>query len=550
MKKPALIESCCAFALFALVTIVLLWGQVTHLRSAVPPHQDPLFSIWRLAFVAHQLRHDPFHLFDANIFYPTRNALAYSDPTLFQGVIATPFLWAGASAITAYNVLVLLSFPLCACAVYWLIRELGLGFWCGIIGGVIYAFQPYRFVQYVHLEFLSSQWIPMSLVFILRCLKDGGVRNGLLAGLFLLLEVLSCLYYAVYWATALAIVLPLLIIQTEASARLRGMKHLAVGVLMAGCIAAVYSLPFLGVHREVTDRAAEEIASYSAHASDFLATPSGNFLYGWTARHVGASERQLFPGLLAIGLALVALWPPVPRQRLPYLALLIFSVWASFGFAGGLYRLLYDLILPYKGLRAPARFQVLSVMALAVLAAFGVDRLSKLRPRRGPLLVAICVAVTVTEYATTTVLAPLPQIPSLVYRALRTLPRGPLLELPVPLLYRLPGNDPLYQYYSTTHWYPLMNGYSGYYPLSYVQLLGLFGSFPEGDWLTIARTSGARYIVVHQDDVSPAVFTVLITQLLARDDVTTHGRFRALKGEDWLFELKTMASTRRPSSQP
>ena len=56
--------------------ILLLYQQVRHLDS-VPDIGDPLFSIWRLGWVAHQLVTDPRHLFDANIFYPNKPTLAF-----------------------------------------------------------------------------------------------------------------------------------------------------------------------------------------------------------------------------------------------------------------------------------------------------------------------------------------------------------------------------------------------------------------------------------------------------------------------------------------
>ena len=58
-----------AGALFLALTAVMLHQQVIALHS-VPDFGDPLFSIWRLSWVAHQLPIDPRHLFDGNMFYP------------------------------------------------------------------------------------------------------------------------------------------------------------------------------------------------------------------------------------------------------------------------------------------------------------------------------------------------------------------------------------------------------------------------------------------------------------------------------------------------
>ena len=45
---------------------------------------DTILHEWILAWVPHQLWNDPLHLFDANIFYPERYTLAYSDLCSFR----------------------------------------------------------------------------------------------------------------------------------------------------------------------------------------------------------------------------------------------------------------------------------------------------------------------------------------------------------------------------------------------------------------------------------------------------------------------------------
>ncbi len=57
------------------------------------------------AWIAHALVTSPLHLFDANIFYPAKDTLAYSDATLLEGLLAAPFLWMHVSPVLVYNVL-------------------------------------------------------------------------------------------------------------------------------------------------------------------------------------------------------------------------------------------------------------------------------------------------------------------------------------------------------------------------------------------------------------------------------------------------------------
>src|SRR5262249_15938468 len=97
-----------SFACFILLAVVHTWplgtspGRVARNDTADTVHHE-----WILAWDAHQLAQDPRHLFDANIFYPEPDTLAYSDHLIVQAVIAAPLFWLGASPGLAYNLLLI-----------------------------------------------------------------------------------------------------------------------------------------------------------------------------------------------------------------------------------------------------------------------------------------------------------------------------------------------------------------------------------------------------------------------------------------------------------
>ena len=98
-------------------------------------------------------------------------------------------------------------------------------------------------------------------------------------------------------------------------------------------------------------------------------------------------ERRLFPGFVAVALAIVGLWPRtrkdartrVFRARRPFAyalgLMLAFDV--SLGFNGVIYRGLYDYFLPFKALRIPARMGLMVGFSLAVLAGYGATRIAE-----------------------------------------------------------------------------------------------------------------------------------------------------------------------------
>jgi hypothetical protein len=52
-------------------------------------------------------------------------------------------------------------------------------------------------------------------------------------------------------------------------------------------------------------------------------------------------------------------------------------------------------------------------------------------------------------------------------------------------------------YYSTLHWKPLANGYSGYTPDSYQELRDRLSRLPDGAGFDLLRRLGITHLVVH-----------------------------------------------------
>ena len=96
---------------FSALVAALTWPQIVRLDS-VADLGDPLFSIWRIAWVSHQLPRHPLALFDTNQFYPERLTLTYSDSLVVPALMSAPFFWIGAHPVVIYNLLLLAGFVL------------------------------------------------------------------------------------------------------------------------------------------------------------------------------------------------------------------------------------------------------------------------------------------------------------------------------------------------------------------------------------------------------------------------------------------------------
>jgi hypothetical protein len=482
---------------FSALTALLTYPQVTQLGTHVGTHYDALFSVWRLAWIAHQLPRDPLHLFDANIFHAEPNTLAYSDATWLMGLIAAPLIWSGVLPVVAYNVLVLASFVAAGVGAYVLARSLGTSIFSGWTAGVVFAFQPYRFAHYPQLELLWTCWIPLAFWALHRAIATRQTRHGVWLGIFVALQAWSCLYYAVFLVTGLAVVTLALVVFRSLSAILSLWKPAAAAIGVALPLILGYAAPYLESRGLVGTRKMDEVQGWSPTIASYAVPQHRNWLYGDPPNDVDPFEHVLFPGIAALILAAAGILHRPRRHAIAYAVLLVLAFNLSLGLNGFLYPLLYDWVWPYRGLRVPARMFVMVSVAFSVLAAFGATRLAASRPGfvAGLVLVVLAVVETVSLPLP---LQPTPPVPAKTYAWLARQPIAPVLEWPTPVPEHLGATeDARYMYYSTLHWQPLLNGYSGHHPDSFLRLLHGIRSFPAPDAIAYLGPRGVRYVILH-----------------------------------------------------
>src|ERR1700740_701142 len=111
---------------FAALTALFTYPLSFHLGSLAYriDNGDGQFSVWNVAWVARALVLDPLHVFDANIFYPHRLTLAYSESNLGAGALAVPIYWTTRNPVAAHNFVLLVSFVLSGAAMYYLVRAI------------------------------------------------------------------------------------------------------------------------------------------------------------------------------------------------------------------------------------------------------------------------------------------------------------------------------------------------------------------------------------------------------------------------------------------
>ena len=502
------------------ITIVMTWPLAAGFgRLGRTAPGDGPFAIWNVSWVAHSLTTAPLSLFDANIFHPHTGTLAYSEINLIAGIVGIPGWLLTGNPYVTHNSALIFAFATSAVGMWLLARRLTGSPGAAAVAAVLYAYSPYFFAHTPHIQLLMGGGIPVALLLMYDIAETRSIARGVVLGVALAAQALACAYYGIFAGLLVGYAALVLAITRGRWRDLRYWIAIATGAVVSLICVLPFFLPFVRLQQEEGfHRTLAESVRYSANLSSYLASPA--HAHGWLLAIIQDWPRfneVLFPGFLALTLAAVGLFAGIRAAGSPEVGtpatretVLIFGTigllafWASFGPAAGLYSLLYYTIPLFSFLRAPSRLGPVVMMAIAVLAAVGVRQLlGRSSPRRqtiAAMALSVVALLELNEVPFGWERAPvLPQ----PYTLLAQLPRGPVAEFPFyggRVAYHLHTQ---YMLFSTAHWFPIVNGYSDYFPQDFREAAFVLDSFPSTDSFNVLRRRRVRYIAIHWDMFGP-----------------------------------------------
>jgi hypothetical protein len=462
----------------AAVVALMSWPLVTDLAGlGVSDRPDGRLNAWILAWDAHALGHEPSRLFQAPIFHPLPDTLAFSENLLVPGLIGAPFQAGG--PVLAYNVVLLLSLVVSGLGVQLLVRRASGDRLAAFVAGAFFAAGAHRWIRLAHLHAQVTLFLPFLLIALDRFWQKRTLGRAALAGLVLALQGLSSVYLGAIAALVTAV--------TAAVAVLAGLRPRELARLVAGL--ALGSLPLVPMVRpylrmrayEGVEFTMADVASYATTLESYAA--AGTRLYGpITQKHLDPSRVQdtLFPGLVLLAAGLAGLASAPRRYRAVALAASAVAIVFSLGPETAAYRFLHEHLVLVRGVRALSRFSLVPVMALSVLAGFALAR-------RWALALA-ALALFLLESSNVPIrYAPAPA-PSETARALAG-GAGAVAVLP------LGERDTEAMLDGVAHWRPLVNGDSGFMPRPYTREMELLAGPDLAEGLRLLRAVGVRQVV-------------------------------------------------------
>jgi len=204
-KKRSFPAEILIFSCFILLSLILTYPLILKMKSHVYGSPgDPQGILWIIWWLKYSwLNHIPssFCPFIAAPFGVTAtHPSVYIISTLLQKSLARLV-----NEMFAYNFLILLSFPLAAITMYYLVLHFTKNKVASMLSGIIYAFSPCHFAQAVqHIGLAQIQWMPFYLLALFKLEEERSYRYALLTALALSLVTFTD-YYHLYFILIMTI---------------------------------------------------------------------------------------------------------------------------------------------------------------------------------------------------------------------------------------------------------------------------------------------------------------------------------------------------------
>lgn len=522
MKRP-LAAAALATVLFALATPWVL--RPWFLADDAFPHDlsaasamidaDLYLNVWILGWLAHAAVHAPAHLFDGNIYHPAPDTIVGSENMFAHLPVTVPVLAATGSALSVLKAMALESFVLAGLGMFAFVYHRTRDATAALVAGAAYAFTPIRVQTIPQPQYLGTQYLPLALLAVDLLVGGGGRRAMLALTAALAMQALACVYVGYFTFLVVPVYAAVRLLDVPAGRRLAIGGAVAVAIATAGVALVPVALPYLrarslGIippHDEAT------VLAYSWAPWRWI-TPAAFHKVGVVSMLVVGADLvaravlRLRGGAPPPGRAERALWIVIALAVIlaagPYLALGSWHLPLP-------YAAFYRFVPGFSTVRAPLRFYVVVSAALAALAGLAFARThGRVRPPLRAAIAGLLVLVAIVHAAP----VPAPTMPARlgrhtprVYRWLALQERpGVLLEVPGPLV---PGDvtgnlrDARYMVASTTHWHPIVNGYTAYPPPTAELLNALARRLPEPEAVRrLVDLVAVRWVVLHRDNLT------------------------------------------------
>jgi hypothetical protein len=207
---------------------------------------DVLLHGWIINWTARQLLRAPWELFQANIFFPHPDTLAYTEHMVPEALPVAPVWLLTRDPVLTYNTAFLLTFVLGGWGTFLLVRRLTGNPWAAWVAGAFGCYFPAKRWSLAHINTIAVHWVPFAMLSLHRLLEKPKISRAATAGIMVALASLASAYYTVYLPLLLALGVPLIWWAERWPIDRRRVLTMALAALVAALVALPLLFPYLG----------------------------------------------------------------------------------------------------------------------------------------------------------------------------------------------------------------------------------------------------------------------------------------------------------------
>lgn len=282
-------------AIIVLATIIYFFPLILRLGTYMTGG-DSMFNAWVMERNQHCIlrEHCPDYS-NANIYYPNKDSMLYSEVEISPSVVTLPLHFLSPNPILPYNVVTILTFLMLGLSMYWLALYLSRGNqYYSLLAGLIFEFAPALITATYHLQNLSVFCYPLAFLAIFKYLDTH--KRRYLAGLFaVLLYCFFASWYQMIFIVAMVGLLSLFLLWRKRAA----WRDICILAIVVG-VACLATLPLVTqyLHFSKESHARYTLAEKVADSSgliDYAVTPGytllGQFIQLISGHHWSSASK-------------------------------------------------------------------------------------------------------------------------------------------------------------------------------------------------------------------------------------------------------------------
>ncbi len=526
--KPFLIY-CVPFIIFFLSAIYITYPLLFHLGDYVTALGDELVIAWIQNWVIHALTTNPPGLFEANLYFPYHNTLAFSETFIVTSILALPLRMFTGEPIITVNFTLISSLVLLGFSIYLLSYYLTRDFFTSLLAGILVIFSPAVLDKATHLQILSIYWVPLSILFFIKFIKSQRAKDLIISLLFFLLQTYNSFMPGYFILFSFFIIFIFTWLNNKKQTKKLVTKRNLFILTFSFLLLIPIVIPYYKVSKEF---------NYTRDIRDsiHLALQPEDLLYSSPLTRIQKKLLSLpfnqqsqnnefkpgYVGFIFTILIIISIYYFIKNHKKPnkqlqnFITIAFTGLILSFGPALHLgrqtihdpfpiplpYALFYYILPGFQGFRNSARWEMLFILAISIAIAIMLQEFfEKKSIITKSIIYTLLIIATIIEFnfpmhfERVTQRKDFPQ----VYSWLATTPKDTAVII-MPIYNwssTYAGEEMKREYFSTINFRQTVNGYSGFSPPPWQKLLTtLHQDFPGDNSINILKDLGVNYIIV------------------------------------------------------